>query len=84
MSESAKILVVDDDPTITFFCRTVLQSRGYQVTTASSAREGLQLAQAERPDLVVLDIMMEEVDSGFHAAEKLAEIAPGWRLPRRT
>ena len=77
MSERKKILVVDDDPTICLVCHTVLESGGYQVFTASSATEGLALAKTEQPDLVVLDIMMEEVDSGFQAAKLLQESHPG-------
>ena len=72
MSDRKKILIVDDDPNIRLFCRTVLTASGYQSVTASSAREGLMLAESEQPDLVVLDIMMEEVDSGFQVARKLA------------
>ena len=77
MSERKKILVVDDDPTICLVCRTVLEAGGYQVFTASTATEGLNLAASEQPDLVVLDIMMEEVDSGFQAAKQLQERQPG-------
>jgi len=76
MSERKKILVVDDDPTICLVCRTVLESGGYQVFTASTATEGLSLAASAEPDLVVLDIMMEEVDSGFQVAKKLQVSRP--------
>ena len=72
MPDRKKILVVDDDPNICLFCRTVLSAEGHQVFTAASAREGLALAEAERPDLVILDVMMEEVDSGFQVARALA------------
>ncbi len=73
MSDRKKILVVDDDPTICLFCRTVLEAGGYQVFTATTGSEGLALASSEEPDLVVLDIMMEEVDSGFQVAQQLRE-----------
>ncbi len=76
MSDTKKILIVDDDPNIRLFSRTVLTAHGFQCVTASSAKEGLMLAESEEPDLVVLDIMMEEVDSGFQAARKLAETRP--------
>jgi DNA-binding response OmpR family regulator len=76
MSDRKKILVVDDDPNICLFCRTVLESGGYQVFSASTAREGLALARSERPDIVVLDVMMEEVDSGFNAAREIAAEQP--------
>jgi CheY-like chemotaxis protein len=77
MPERKKILVIDDDPTICMVCRTVLESGGYQVFTAATASEGLSLADSERPDLVILDIMMEEVDSGFQAARTLQARQPG-------
>ena len=76
MSDRKKILVVDDDPGICLFCRTVLEANDYQVFTASTGGEGLALARSERPDLVVLDIMMEEVDSGFQVAVKLQALQP--------
>jgi DNA-binding response OmpR family regulator len=77
MPDRKKILVVDDDPNICLFCRTVLAADGHQVFTASTAREGLALMTAERPDLVILDVMMEEVDSGFQAAQQIASDHPG-------
>jgi DNA-binding response OmpR family regulator len=76
MSERKKILVVDDDPTICLVCRTVLEASGYQVFTASTGAEGLATARSESPDLVILDIMMEQVDSGFQAARALHELNP--------
>lgn len=76
MTDTKKILIVDDDPNIRLFSRTVLTAGGYQCVTASSAKEGLMLAKSEQPDLVVLDIMMEEVDSGFQAARELAADRP--------
>ena len=73
---SKKILVVDDDPDIQEFCRVVLESAGYQVVLAASGAEGEQVAAVERPDLVVLDIMMESPDAGFRLAAALAGIQP--------
>jgi DNA-binding response OmpR family regulator len=77
MSERKKILVVDDDPTICLVCRTVLEAAGYQVFTAASGAEGLATATSESPDLVILDIMMEQVDAGFQVARKLQELNAG-------
>jgi len=72
-----KILVVDDDPDIQEFCRTILEAAGHQVVTAASASEGRQQMETERPDLVVLDIMMEAADTGFEMATWLAREHPG-------
>jgi CheY-like chemotaxis protein len=71
-----KILVVDDDPDIQEFCRTILEAAGYLVASAASAREGQQQVADGRPDLVVLDVIMEEADSGFKAAQDLATSNP--------
>lgn len=74
-----RILVIDDDRDVRAFCVTVLTGSGYRVETAPSAREGLALARTWQPDLVILDIMMEAVDSGFRVARDLAEERP--RMP---
>lgn len=53
-----KILVVDDEPDVRDTIKTVLEKKGYQVITAISADEGLKKWEAEKPDLVLMDIMM--------------------------
>lgn len=60
--ESYKILLVDDEPDILDFLRYNLQKEGYQVFTANDGVEGLKAAEAARPDLVILDIMMPRMD----------------------
>ena len=72
----AKILIVDDDPDIVEAMRMPLEANNYQVVSASSAREGLQKILKERPDLVILDVMMETTTEGFHFAYKLRSEAP--------
>lgn len=57
-----KILVVDDEPDVVRMLQVVLGKRGHTVIAAPSGIEGLVKAQAERPDLVLLDIMMEGMD----------------------
>jgi DNA-binding response OmpR family regulator len=57
-----KILVVDDEDDILHFLELVLREKGYAVTTASGGHEALTKAQLERPDLVLLDIMMPQMD----------------------
>jgi DNA-binding response OmpR family regulator len=56
------ILVVDDEPDVRRMLQVVLSRRGHTVLTAPSGMEGLVMAQGERPDLVLLDIMMEGMD----------------------
>jgi DNA-binding response OmpR family regulator len=57
-----KILVVDDEPTLVATLRYNLEREGYQVVTAADGESGLSLARAERPDLIVLDLMLPRLD----------------------
>lgn len=76
MAEQKTILVVDDDPDIRFFCTTVLGAAGYCVVTADSGESGLEMAQTQKPDLVILDIIMERLDSGYRVARALGGDVP--------
>jgi twitching motility two-component system response regulator PilH len=53
-----KVLVVDDDPDVRLFSVTVLEENGYTALEATNGEEGMQLIQSEKPDLVVLDVLM--------------------------
>lgn len=57
-----KILLVDDEPEILEICRDYLQASGYEVVTAKDGAQGLLSARREKPDLVVLDLMLPEMD----------------------
>ena len=63
--------VVADERSIRLLCRVNLIASGMEVTEASNGREGLELARRERPDLVLLDVMMPELD-GWTVARELA------------
>jgi two-component system alkaline phosphatase synthesis response regulator PhoP/two-component system response regulator VicR len=65
-----KILAVDDERHIVRLVQINLVKEGYEVITASNGREALEKAKAEKPDLVVMDVMMPEMD-GFEALEKM-------------
>ncbi len=67
----AKILVIDDDPDIVAAVRMVLESGGHQVISASNGRQGLERIEADVPELIVLDVMMETHTEGFELAIKL-------------
>ncbi|MGL6253520.1 MAG: response regulator, partial [Billgrantia desiderata] len=55
-TERSRILIVDDEPQIRRFLRISLLSQGFDVSEAGSGREGLELADTQRPDLVLLDL----------------------------
>lgn len=57
-----KILLIDDEPEIVEICRDYFKSAGYDVVTANNGVNGLQSARREKPDLIVLDLMMPEMD----------------------
>jgi DNA-binding response OmpR family regulator len=58
------ILCIDDDPDILSFLQIVLEAEGYLYAGAESAEEGLRVYKEVAPDLIILDLMMEEVDAG--------------------
>jgi len=63
-SETKTVLLVDDDPDVLDALRLVLVHGGYSVVTAPSAEEGLRVYDGTAPDVVIVDLMMEEVDAG--------------------
>jgi DNA-binding response OmpR family regulator len=65
-----KVLVVDDEPTLVATLRYNLEREGYQVITASDGDVGLTLARSDRPDLVILDLMLPAID-GFEVCRLL-------------
>lgn len=70
MNRTVRILVIDDDVDFVKATTKVLQSRPYEVIVAHDGKEGLEKARSEKPDLVLLDILMPKVD-GFGVAEQL-------------
>src|SRR5262249_11698285 len=79
--ESAvKILVVDDDPGIRMICREVLEGAGYVVREAVDGRNALAEAKRFRPDLMLLDVMMPEMD-GYQTAKRFRADRDGAMTP---
>ena len=72
---SLKILVVDDEPNIRTMFQDVLERSGYQVTTAGSGAEALELARNERFDLAFLDIKMPGLN-GVETLQALKQLNP--------
>ncbi len=68
---NAKILVVDDDPDYTKALQAILESGQYTVVTAANRKEGMDKIRNEKPDLVILDVMMSTWSDGFEMSRGL-------------
>ncbi len=64
------IAVIDDDPDIREATTLVLNSKGYEVITASNPVDGHKIVVDKKPDLIILDVMMDEPDDGFFLAQR--------------
>lgn len=69
---SKRIAVIDDDPDILALVKAVLKSKGYEVATAPDGEDGLRLVRSNKPDLVILDLMMPKV-SGLEVCRRMRE-----------
>ena len=67
-----RVLVVDDDAPIRLLCRVNLEAEGIEVLEAGDGRAGLESAQQELPDVILLDVMLPQMD-GWQVAEKLVD-----------
>lgn len=74
-----KILIVDDDPDMVDAARIVLEKEGYAVESASSLDAGLKKFEEATPDLLILDVMLEEPDDGLRFARQVRR--GGSKLP---
>jgi DNA-binding response OmpR family regulator len=74
-----KILIVDDDPDIVEAGRLVLEREGYEVEGAPNRADGMKRLEEVKPDLLILDIMMEERDDGLRMAREIRKA--GHTLP---
>ncbi len=68
----SKILFVEDEPDIVYLVKKTLENEGYEVAVALTGDEGLKKLRAERPDLVLLDIMMPDID-GWEVCKRIKE-----------
>jgi CheY-like chemotaxis protein len=68
----AKILLVDDDPDFVNITRTVLQSKDHKVKTAANGQQALEAMRAEKPDVILLDIMMSYILDGVDVTHEMA------------
>lgn len=67
------ILLVDDDPDFLALSRHVLEGAGYQVLCAASQEDAMTKARGSRPDLLITDLMMTTLDSGFSLAQRMKQ-----------
>jgi len=76
MMERQKILVIDDDPDAVEVMRIALEANGYDVSSASNGTEGLRAVKAIRPELIILDVMMDTTTEGFQVSYQLRSHDP--------
>lgn len=77
--DSARILVIDDDPAVLSTVRRILERAGHEVLDAQDGREGLSLARREDPDLIITDLIMPEME-GIETIRTLREELPGVKI----
>ena len=66
-----KIVIVDDDEVIGKYLKKFLENNGYTTNIADDGKKGIDLIKKEKPDLILLDVMMETLYSGFEVYRKL-------------
>lgn len=74
------VLVVDDSPTERYFLTDILRKNGYEVLSANSGEEGVAKAKAERPDLILMDVVMPGLN-GFQATRMLSRDTETQSIP---
>ena len=75
MKKKARILLVEDDSTLSFIISDALEREGFEVISADNGSEGLDKFRTENPEIIVTDVMMPKVD-GFEMVRKIRMIAP--------
>ena len=68
----ARILIIDDSPTELFAFKRMLEEAGFQTAVASTGEEGIEKARREKPDLILMDVVMPGM-SGFQATRRLSK-----------
>lgn len=74
--EKKTILIVDDDPDFLFQMKMTIQDLGFGVISAETQKEAEDIIEKERPDLAILDLMMENQDTGFILCHKIKQKYP--------
>lgn len=81
MSAKKKILLVDDDLDLLEQNKMLIESKGYEVITANSGKEGFEVFKKAKPDACVVDLIMEEHDSGFILCYRIKRDDYGKTIP---
>ena len=71
MANKKMVLIIDDDPDILDSIKVILESGGFTAITAINGKEGIETALEKKPDLILCDMMMEQMDSGSKVVEEL-------------
>ena len=71
MAQGKKILIVDDDPDFAAAIQKILISANYYVDVAGNVEDGMKVIEEKKPDLILLDVMMEKYDDGFNMCHDL-------------
>lgn len=74
---SKKILIIDDDEDFVAITKSIFELKSYQCVAAYSAKEGLQKIKEENPDLIIIDVMMEDMTAGFRLVNTLRTAKEG-------
>ena len=76
----AKILIVDDEATFVKLAQIKIEAEGHEVITATDGKEGLEKAKSEKPDLIILDVVMPKID-GYQICRSLKKDAKFKKIP---
>lgn len=78
--KASKILVVDDSPVDLQYLKSIVEAAGLQVITATNGREAYEKAKSGQPDLIFMDVVMDEVD-GFEACRNISSDRTTGKIP---
>ncbi len=81
MLKNKKILIIDDDPDFVETTKIILESKQYDVLSASGPDEGLKKVSEEKPDLIILDVMWSDKISGFEVCRRIKKEADFENIP---
>lgn len=78
---AGRVLVVDDDPDFVEITRIILQAHGFQVASAASGSQAMEMMRKEPPDVVILDVMMQGATDGYQVSQMMHDEPQLSRIP---